>query len=68
MTHPADQHARSGPLLRRGQQGVLGQVLGQGDIAHQASEAADEARGLAPPHPGDRLLDLVHRHRGRNRT
>ncbi len=37
------------PLLKRGDQRVLREFLGDADIAHDAREAGDEPRRLDPP-------------------
>jgi len=36
-------------LLKRGNEGILGELLGQADVAHHAGEAGDEPRRLDPP-------------------
>jgi hypothetical protein len=43
------RNARLGPSLQRGDEGVLGQLLGQADVTHHAHEAGDEFRCLDPP-------------------
>ncbi|CUJ41539.1 Uncharacterised protein [Achromobacter xylosoxidans] len=43
------RHAGGRPALQRGHQRVLGQFLGQADIAHQARDAGDDAGGLDAP-------------------
>jgi hypothetical protein len=44
------RHAASRPLLQGGDQGVLRQLLGEPDIAHQAGQRGDDAARLQPPH------------------
>lgn len=45
------------PALQRRHQGVLGQLLGQPDVAHDARDAADDAAGFDPPRRRDDVLD-----------
>ncbi len=42
-------NAGGGPLLECGDEGVLGEVFGAGDVADEAGEAGDEARGFDSP-------------------
>ena len=51
--------ARLGPLLERGDQRVLGEVLGQADVAHHAREAGDQPRRLDPPDGLDRAVGVA---------
>ena len=44
------------PLLQRGDQRVLGEVLGQADVAHEPREPGDEPRRLDPPDRVDRAV------------
>jgi hypothetical protein len=46
------RHAGDRPLLQRRQHRVLGQLLGQPDVAHQPGQAGHDAGGFQPP---DRL-------------
>ena len=48
--------ARGGPLLERGHQGVLGEVLGEREVSGHPGEGADEPGRLVAPHPLDRVL------------
>ncbi len=54
--------ARLGPLLQRGDEGLLGKVLGERDVAYRAGNARDQPRGLDPPHGFDRARDVLARH------
>ena len=45
------------PALQRRHQGVLGQLFGQPDVAHDARHAADDAAGFNPPHRRDGVFD-----------
>ena len=53
------------PLLERGDQRVLGQLLGQADVAHDPRQPGDEPRRLDPPDRLDRAVDIagLRRHR-----
>ena len=44
------------PLLQRGDERVLGEFLGEADVAHDARDACDQSRGLDPPHGVDRPM------------
>ena len=61
-------NARRRPLLERGEQRVLCQLLGEADVAHHAGEAGDDFRLLDPPDRVDRAMDVGRRcigsHRG----
>jgi len=48
------------PPLQRGDQGVLRQVLGQGQVAHHPGERGDETGGLDPPDRLDRSARRGH--------
>lgn len=50
------RHARLRPLLERGDQSILGKVLGQADIPHHAHQSGDEPRRLHPPDCVDRAM------------
>ena len=52
----------SRPLLERGHQRILRQLLGEPDVAHDAREAGDEPRGLDPPDRLDGAMDIRGRH------
>lgn len=45
---------RAGPVLQRGEQGVLRRLLGQTEVTGDARQASDQATGLDPPHRLDR--------------
>ncbi len=51
-----------GPLLERGYQGVLRQLLGKPHIAHDADEAGNEPRPLDPPDCVDGAMCVDGRH------
>src|ERR1700722_13785351 len=53
------RHAISRPGHQRLGQRLLGQVLGQCEIAGEPGERADDARGLDSPHRGDGLTAAV---------
>ena len=48
--------ARLGPLLERGDERVLRQLLGEADVAHDPREAGDQPGGLDPPDRVDRAV------------
>ncbi len=52
MSHPAGmgRYAGGRPLLERGDQRLLGDLLGQTDVAGDPGEPGDEAAGLDAPH------------------
>ena len=50
--------ARLRPLLQRGHQRLLRQVLRQPDVAHDPGQPGDQPRGLDPPDGVDRALDV----------
>ena len=54
--------ARLGPLLERGDEGVLGELLGQADVAHDPREAGDEPGRLDPPDRVDGAMGVGSRH------
>ncbi|OKK17389.1 hypothetical protein AMK16_21330 [Streptomyces sp. CB00455] len=54
--------AGSRPLLQRGDQGVLGEFLGDADVPHDAGDTGDDPRGLDPEHRFDRLGRTHCRH------
>ena len=53
------RHAGRGPLFECGDQRVLGQLFGDADIAHDARQSGDDARGLHAPHGVDGAIDLA---------
>ncbi len=55
-------NARLGPLLERGEEGVLRQVLGQADIAYDARQAGDEPGRFNPPDRVDGAVRFGGRH------
>ncbi len=54
--------ARLRPLLERGDQGVLRQLLGQADVAHHAGQAGDEPGRLDAPDRLDGAMGIGSRH------
>ena len=50
--------ARRRPPLQRGDEGVLGEILGQTHVAHDPRQPGDEAGGLDPPHRLDRAMGV----------
>jgi hypothetical protein len=51
--------AHAGPLLQRLDEGVLRQVLGEADVAHEAGDHSRHLGGLDPPHRLDGAADVV---------
>jgi len=51
-----------GPLLQRGDHGVLGELLGQADVAGVVRQPGDQAGPLHPDHRIDRRVSLRTRH------
>ena len=51
-----------GPLLERGDERVLREVLGEADVAHDAREAGDEPRRLDPPDRVDGAMGVGSGH------
>ena len=47
------------PLLKCGDQRILRELFGDADIAHDASEAGDDARRLHAPYGVDGAIDLA---------
>ena len=43
------RHARLGPLLERGDERILREILGQADVAHDPRQPGDEPRRFDPP-------------------
>ena len=54
--------ARSRPLLERGDERVLRQLLGHADVAHHAREAGDELGLLDPEDRVDGVMGIGSRH------
>src|SRR6185503_2901430 len=55
--------ARLGPLLERGQKGVLCKVLGQADVANDACDRAGDAGGFDAPDGVDDAMKIGGGHR-----
>src|SRR6266849_3270039 len=53
------------PLLERGDEGILGKILGKADIAHDPNETADEPGRFDSPDGVNRAMDIGggHSHR-----
>jgi hypothetical protein len=49
-------HASGGPLLERGNEGVLGQLFSRADVTDEASQPGDEPGRLDPPDRFDRAM------------
>ena len=56
------RYARLGPLLERGEEGVLRQVLGQADVADDSRQAGDEPRRFDSPDRVNRAMCVGGRH------
>src|SRR6185437_13217906 len=54
--------ARLGPLLKRGDESILRELLGEANVAHDAREASDEPRRLDPPDRVDYAMCIGSRH------
>ncbi len=54
--------ARLRPLLERGDERVLREILGQADVAHDPRETGDEPGRLDPPDRVDRAMRIGCRH------
>src|SRR5438874_11631262 len=50
------RHARGGPLLERGNESVLRELLGRTDVADETSQPGDEPGRLDPPDRFDRAM------------
>src|SRR2546425_4859219 len=55
------RHARGGPLLERGNECVLGELLSRPDVADEASQPGDEPGRLDPPDRFDRAMRFTGR-------
>jgi hypothetical protein len=56
------RHARRRPLLQRGHERVLGQLLGEADVVHHPSQPGDDPRRLQPPDGVDGAPGVHHSH------
>ena len=56
------RHARVGPLLEGGDECLLGEVLGEADIADETCKAGDQPRRLDAPDGIDRPVDIARPH------
>ena len=56
------RHAVLRPLLERGDERVVREILGDADIAHDARETGDEPRRLDPPDRVDGAMRVGSRH------
>src|ERR1700682_982228 len=54
-------NARLGPLFERSNQGILSELLGEADVAHDPREAGDQPRGLDPPDRVNRAMGVGRR-------
>ena len=52
--------ARLGPLLERGDERLLGEVLGEADVAHDPRDAGDQPCRLDPPDAVEGAPDVAH--------
>ena len=59
--------ARLRPPLQRGDERVLGQVLGHTDVAHHPRETRDQPGGFDPPDRVDRPMGVGSRHGSQSR-
>jgi hypothetical protein len=55
--------ARLGPRLERREERLLGQVLGEADVAHHARQPGDQPARLDPPDGVYRTVRVAPRHR-----
>ena len=55
------RHARGGPLLERGNESVLRELLGRPDVADETSQPGDEPGRLDPPDRFDRAVRFGRR-------
>src|SRR5205823_717196 len=58
------RHPRLRPLLERGDERVLRELLGETDVAHDARETADQPSRLDPPDRVDRTMGVGRRAHG----
>lgn len=56
------RHSRGRPPLQRSDEGVLRELLGQANVAHDSREPGNHSRRLDAPNGFDRSLDLGSRH------
>jgi hypothetical protein len=54
------RHALGGPLLERGDQGVLGEILGQAHVPHDPGQTRDEPARLDAPDRVDGPVGVGH--------
>ena len=54
--------ARLRPLLERGDESILRELLGEADVAHHPREPGDESGRLDPPDGVDRAMCVGSRH------
>jgi hypothetical protein len=52
------RNTRTWPLLKREDEGVLGKILGQVNVAHDSSESGNDLGRFNPPDRFDRAMDL----------
>src|SRR5713226_5590471 len=62
ISRPSSSCLRSSRLLRRGDEGVLRELLGETDITQNPRETGDEPRRLDPPDCLDRTMGVGSRH------
>jgi hypothetical protein len=63
MSHaPGLSGTPDSPLLERRDESILGELLGEADVAHDARESGDEPRRLDPPDCFDRAMCVGSRH------
>ena len=60
------RYPRDGPLLERGHERILRELLGSPDVAHDAGEACDETRGFDAPDGFDCAVGVGGRHSHRS--
>src|SRR4051794_19493085 len=56
------RNARLRPLLERGDESILGKILGKTDVAHDPRQTGDEPGRLDPPDRVDRAMGIGSRH------
>jgi len=52
----------TGPLCKRNQQRLLGQVFGEADVPHDAREPGDQLGGFDSPNSINGAMDVTGRH------